>query len=54
MKILAANDKIRCMRCHRLSSYHNNRSLSTKALIFLLHAKEMSETSLRTNTVFNF
>ena len=32
----------------------SSRSVSTKALTFLLQAKEMPDTSLRINTVFNF
>ena len=46
MKILAANDKIRCVHCSRQPSYHKQ--------YFFVTSEEAPETSLRLNTVCNF
>ena len=46
MKILAVNDKIRCMHCSGQPSYHKH--------YFFLISQEVLKMSLRINTVYIF
>ena len=47
LKILAARNEIKCVRCSRLPSYMSSRFVSIKARIVLAQAKEAPGTSLR-------